>query len=259
MHNLPSRMTRHAKSAAAPPTNTKEVKKPFIHRPETAIGKTLAPPPKSLRDLAYLSIKHLIVRGDLKPGEYINEATLSAQLGIGRTPVHQAMDRLSSDSLVEVIPRKGIVIKPLSLDEIFQTLDVRILNETAAARQAADRAAAVEIDALRRLVELLAQAAKKHDFERMMYLDREFHLIIAHASDNPILAEVLRGLHDRALRSWLISIRVPERHGAILDEHMAIVEAINSRDGEAAASAMRYHIESARNNLVRHLSIQPVG
>ena len=229
--------------------------KEFLRQPETSVGRKLAPPPKSLRDLAYHRIKHLIVTGLLKPGDYINEAVLSARLGIGRTPVHQAMDRLVGDAFVEVIPRKGIVIRSLSLDEIFQTLDVRLLNETAAAESAADRADPSEIEALKRLLELFAQAAQKADFERMMYLDREFHLIIAHASDNPVLAEVLRGLHDRASRFWLASVRAPMRYDDILREHNAIVEAIAGRDKQAASSTMRRHIESARNNLVRHLSM----
>ncbi len=226
---------------------------------ETMIGRSLSPPPKSLRDLAYQRIKHLIVTGVFKPGEYINEATLSLQLGIGRTPVHQAMDRLAIDSFVEVIPRKGIVIKPLSLDEILQTLDVRILNEAAAAERAANRAAPEAIDALRELLDLFAQAAKRLDFERMMYLDREFHLVIAHASDNPVLAEILRSLHDRSLRFWLTSVRIPSIQDTILKEHALIVKAISARDKAAAGQAMRRHIEAVRDNLVHHLSMHAVA
>ncbi|MEJ0052458.1 MAG: GntR family transcriptional regulator [Methylovirgula sp.] len=230
--------------------------KAFLRLPETAVGRALIPTAQSLRDVAYQCIKHLIVTGVLKPGDYINEATLSTRLDVGRTPVHQAIDRLVGDSLVEVIPRKGIVIKPLSLDEIFQTLDVRILNETAAAEKAGDNAGFADIEALRRLIDLFSQAAQKSDFVRMMYLDREFHLIIAHASGNPVLAEILRGIHDRSLRFWLTSVRAPMRYDGIVREHTAIVDAIVAREKQAASGAMRRHIESARDSLVRHMSMQ---
>src|SRR5258708_3120022 len=94
--------------------------------------------PKSLNEQAYLDIKRLILRLKLKPGDYINEAQLCETLSIGRTPVNRAMHRLSFEGLVQIIPRKGIVVQPLSLDEVADLIDVRRLNEPYCARCAAE-------------------------------------------------------------------------------------------------------------------------
>ena len=95
-----------------------------------APGFTAEREPLSLRDAAYEAIKHRIITCTYRPGEYINEANVSAMLGIGRTPVHQAIDRLMLEGMVDVMPRKGVIVKPVSLDEIMQIVEVRLLNET---------------------------------------------------------------------------------------------------------------------------------
>src|ERR1700742_4044211 len=87
------------------------------------------PATSSLLDTAYEKIKQQITACEFRPGDYLNEADLSERLGIGRTPVHQAIDRLMMDGLVQVMPRKGIIVTPVSLDDVLQTVDVRLLNE----------------------------------------------------------------------------------------------------------------------------------
>src|SRR5580692_229521 len=94
----------------------------------------------SLRDAAYEAIKHRIITCAFRPGEYINELQLSALLNIGRTPVHQALDRLMIEGMVEVIPRKGVIVKPVSLNEVLQIIEVRLINEPFGARLAAEHA-----------------------------------------------------------------------------------------------------------------------
>src|SRR5215471_18285123 len=94
----------------------------------------------SLREAAYEAIKHRIITCAFRPGEYVNELQLSALLKIGRTPVHQALDRLMMEGMIEVIPRKGVIVKPMSLNEVLQIIEVRLINEPYGARLAADHA-----------------------------------------------------------------------------------------------------------------------
>src|SRR5580700_9855201 len=105
-------------------------------RREPAASRTTA----SLRDAAYEAIKHRIITCAFKPGEYINELQLSSVLKIGRTPVHQALDRLMIEGMVEVIPRKGVIVRPVSLNEVLQIIEVRLINEPYGARLAAEHA-----------------------------------------------------------------------------------------------------------------------
>jgi GntR family transcriptional regulator, rspAB operon transcriptional repressor len=210
-------------------------------------------PRQSLRDAAYEAIKHRIITCKFKPGECINEASVSTLLGLGRTPVHQAIDRLMLEDMVEVIPRKGVIIKPVILQDVMQMIDVRLINEVYCARLAAARADDTHIE---NLVEIMARARKAiaaRDVHALMRLDREFHLILANATKNFELAEVVRKLNERSLRFWFISFTTPDHHHSFQEQHEAIFAAIRAHDSDRAENAMRAHIEAFRRSVARHL------
>lgn len=208
---------------------------------------------QSLRDAAYEAIKHRIITCAFRPGEYLNEAFVSASLGIGRTPVHQAIDRLMLEGMVEVMPRKGVIVKPVSLDEIMQIVDVRLINEIHGIRLAAERA---EQDEIKHLNDILARASQwieARNSEQLMLLDREFHNVLALASKNHVLADTLSKLHDRSLRFWFMSLNRPGHHAHVHQQHEDILAAIRNHDANGAEQAMRSHIEEFRNNLTRSI------
>jgi DNA-binding GntR family transcriptional regulator len=107
---------------------------------------------QSLRDKAYEAIKHRIITCALRPGEYVNELKVANLLGIGRTPVHQALARLRLEGMVDVIPRKGVLVKPLTLNEVLQIIEVRQLNEVYCVRLAAERADENDIADLKKVI-----------------------------------------------------------------------------------------------------------
>jgi DNA-binding GntR family transcriptional regulator len=210
-------------------------------------------PRQSLRDMAYEAIKDRIITCEFKPGECINEASVSALLGLGRTPVHQALDRLMIEEMVEVIPRKGVIVKPVILQDVLQMVDVRLINETQCARLAAERADDSHIDGMAQVLEQARRAIAGRDIHTMMSLDREFHLLLARATKNFELAEVLRKLNERSLRFWFISFTTPDHHHSFQQQHEAVFEAVRSHDGDGAERAMRAHIEAFRKSVVRQL------
>lgn len=218
-----------------------------------ALEATETQAPRSLRDEAYEVIKQRIIMCLFRPGEALSEATVSATLGFGRTPVRQAFDRLMRDGLVEVLPRKGIIVRPISQDEVHDMVEVRLLNEGFCARLAAERAEPAQLAALNENVARGARAAAARDVVTLMALDRDFHGAISTAAGNPVLGEILRNLHERAQRVWFVSLRAPEHHRRVVDEHAAIVEALRSRDADAAEAAVRAHIRSFADNLKRQL------
>jgi GntR family transcriptional regulator, rspAB operon transcriptional repressor len=210
-------------------------------------------PRQSLRDAAYEAIKHRIITCKFKPGECINEVGVSELLGFGRTPVHQALDRLMLEEMVEVIPRKGVIVKPVILRDVLQLIDVRMINETQCARLAALRADGDHIDGLADVTRLAREAIADRNVHSMMTLDRRFHLLMAKASKNVELAEVLRKLHDRSLRFWFISFTTPDHHNSFQEQHEQIYEAIRRHDADEAENAMRKHIETFRRSVAKHL------
>ena len=209
--------------------------------------------PQSLRDLAYEAIKYRIITCAFKPGEYVNEARVAAVLGLGRTPVHQAIDRLMLEGMVQVIPRKGVIVKPVSLDEVMQIIEARFIVEPQGVRLTAERADENDIAALADILSRAQQWTAVRNVEQMMLLDREFHLVLVRAARNDVFADILSKLHERSLRFWFISLTDIGHHGAVQQEHQAILQAIRDRDLDAAEVAMRQHIESFRNNVARYL------
>jgi DNA-binding GntR family transcriptional regulator len=210
-------------------------------------------PRQSLRDQAYEAIKDRIITCQFKPGECINEASVSELLGLGRTPVHQAIDRLMLEEMVEVIPRKGVIVKPVILQDVLQMIDVRMINETQCARLAAERADNSHIESISEVLGQARKAISDHDIHALMSLDREFHLLLAGASKNFELAEVLRKLNERSLRFWFISFTTPDHHHNFQQQHEALYEAIRSHNPDEAERAMRVHIEAFRKSVMRHL------
>lgn len=209
--------------------------------------------PRSLRDEAYETIKQRIILCVFRPGEALSEAAVATGLGLGRTPVRQAFDRLMRDGLVEVLPRKGILVRPISHDEVREMVDVRLLNEGFCARLAAERAEPQVLAALAANVADGAAAAAAGDVPALMALDRAFHTTISAAARNAVLGEILKNLHERAQRVWYVSLRDTEHHRRVVDEHAAIVEALQRRDPDAAEAAVRAHILSFAENVRRQL------
>jgi DNA-binding GntR family transcriptional regulator len=163
----------------------------------------------SLKEQAYQAIKHRIITCAFEPGQELSENAVANVLKIGRTPVHQAFDRLHSEGLVDVHPRKGIVVRPINLDD-------------------------------------------QDDVEQMMLLDRDFHRLIARAAHNTVLADVLLKLHERSLRLWFISLATSGHQARVHEEHQRIFDAISHRDVDSAQTAMRLHIDSFRQNVLKH-------
>ena len=207
----------------------------------------------SLKERAYEAIKHRVITCAFKPGEELSENAVANLLKIGRTPIHQAFDRLHIEGLVDVQPRKGIVVRAINLDEVIEIIEVRLLNEPIAVRLAAERASSAEIVAIRHVLLRAGEAVNRGNVEKMMLLDREFHRLIARAAHNTVLADILLNLHERSLRLWFISLAAPDHQASVQEQHHEIFHAISHRDADAAEVAMRSHIESFRRNVLRHL------
>lgn len=210
-------------------------------------------PAKSLLDRAYNEIKFRIITCRYRPGEVLSEAAISLELKIGRTPIHQAIHHLMMDGLVSIIPRKGVMVRPVSIDEAMEITGVRFVTECYCARLAADRADDSELQRLQDIVESSEKIIEERNVEQMMLLDREFHDILARAARNSVLADVLRNLHERSLRFWFISLRDPDHHRNVWAQHRAIVKALQSRQPDAAEAAMREHILAFQRNVTRQV------
>jgi DNA-binding GntR family transcriptional regulator len=208
-------------------------------------------PPVSLLERAYDAIKFRIITCNYRPGEVLSEAAISHELKIGRTPVHQAIHRLMADGLISIMPRKGVMVAPVGVEEVMEIIDVRLVNECYCARLAADRASESELDQLKAILKSAEGVIHKRDVQQMMLFDRKFHDALARTAKNAVLADVLRNLHERSLRFWFISLRDPDYHRSVWEQHAQIVDAIERRAADDAESAMREHILAFQRNITR--------
>lgn len=204
-----------------------------------------------MADAAYAAIKQRILSLELRPGLFVNEQTLADMIGIGRMPVHQAVQRLKADGLLDVIARKGIVIRMTSFKELIELLEARLVVEPGIAALAAERAGAAQLKALRAMLaqsrDYLDQKVNRRHF---MALDRAFHAAIADAAGNAMLAEAQRPLHERSNRVWLVRVWGPDGLKDTQREHEAILSAIAGKRPEAARKAMAGHLEGLRDRIV---------
>jgi DNA-binding GntR family transcriptional regulator len=196
----------------------------------------------SLSDQAYVALRHLIVTLELPPGSAIKEPELVVQLGIGRTPVREALRRLALERLVEVYPRRGMFVTTVDVRDLVRLCEVRKVLEPEAARLAADRATRGEVEELNALLDELADD-RRRDERALIDLDERIHRTIYRTSHNQLLEETLEWYYTHALRVWMLALdRTKDLHGAVL-EHRELLSAIAEGKGAAAARLMREHVE----------------
>jgi len=212
----------------------------------TAVGQA-----ESLAEKAYVAIRRLIVTLELGPGSVINERELVEQLGIGRTPVREALRRLAQEGLVEVYPRRGMFVTDVDVRKLALVSEVRAALEPEAARLAAERATDAERAELKELLDELDAAGA--DDHALMALDERIHRAVYRCARNDLLATTLEQYYVLALRIWTIALDRQHELNDAVQGHRALLEAIHDGDGERAAATMRAHVEDFEQAMRRVL------
>lgn len=211
---------------------------------------------KSLVTQAYEQIREKIILLQFLPGQYLNVASICDTLGLGRTPVNQALQLLQVEGLVEVLPRKGIIVQPDGAKEILKILDSRCIIEPELARRASVRSIEGEIEehelaALVALAEAPDEMLDPPDVDAFIANDRAFHRMITNLSGNPILSEFVSTLHDRSCRFWYLNLWQTLNVELSKAHHIQIARAIVDGNGEEAAEFMQKHILDLAQRLER--------
>ena len=192
-------------------------------------------------DQAYFALRDRIVTLRLPPGACLREDELIGELGIGRTPLREAVKRLALEHLVEVRPRRGTYVTDVHAADIAMISEVRVELEGHAARLAAarmDAAAQVEAEALTGALAELAPG----DVASLMDLDETVHRLVWRAAGNPYLGATLEGYFALSLRIWhLVLDRVPGLPAAVHDQR-GLLDALLAGDEDGAEALMREHV-----------------
>jgi DNA-binding GntR family transcriptional regulator len=199
---------------------------------------------QSLSDRATNAIRELIVSLELAPGSPVSERELMERLGLGRTPVREALRTLAQEKLVEVYPRRGIVVSPVDVGDLAALSEARIVLEGFAARLAAERANADDREVARALLAELPGSDDAHDERALIELDQRIHRHVYRCTHNPFIGSTLNEYYVLTLRIWFLALDRVARLDDAVTEHRELLEAICDGDPRRAEDVMRRHIES---------------
>ena len=200
----------------------------------------------SLADQAYLRLREEIIGVALSPGTVLREEELTRRLGVGRTPVREAVQRLHRDGFVTVIPRRGTLVSEINITDLAAIYEVRARLESWAAGLAAERAGAADRAEAGGLLAELAELEARGGYEELLALDRRIHRFAYRCAKNDFLAETLDQYHNLSLRILNVAMqRFPKltpRLDEVVRDQRRLLEAIVAGDGAAAERAAAEHV-----------------
>ncbi len=203
-------------------------------------------------DKAYHQIREKIVTVEMPPGSVIRESLLMESLGLGRTPIREALKRLQTENLVEVVPRQGLFVADITITDLQQIYEVRVEIESLCARLAAER---FTPDHLIEMEALIAeyQISDQSDKRWLLDHDQRLHHLLAQAAGNKFLYNEFEHLYNLSIRIWHLALNRIQPRDIDVDAHLAILAAIEAQDSCQAARRMREHIEHFHNTIKLYL------
>ncbi|MGV7030846.1 GntR family transcriptional regulator [Methylobacterium symbioticum] len=194
-------------------------------------------PDLSLTEQAYQQLEELITTLALPPGMVLGEQNLVQRLGIGRTPIREALQRLARDGLVVVMPRRGILVSEINIRTQLRLLETRRVLERLIARLAAERATTEEREVFASLAQDMREAAAAADDLAFMRLDSQFNELIAAASRNEFAVRALANMAGLSRRFWYQHYKQAADLPLSATLHADVCEAVAKRDAQAAEAA----------------------
>ncbi len=201
-----------------------------------------AAPDGSLATRAHAEIRGMIVRLELAPGDVVREIDLQARLGIGRTPIREALQRLAREHFVTVLPRRGMFVSPIEVEELSLLYETRSVMEPYAARLACARGTAAHWEEMAGV--LAATERPGRDAEALLQLDRRCHEIVWRAAGNRFLTDTLDMLYAQSDRVWHMYLSDVSDMAHAVEEHRDIHRALADGDADRAAALIDAHVRS---------------
>jgi DNA-binding GntR family transcriptional regulator len=205
-----------------------------------------------LRDVIFETLRKAIVTGEIKPGERLMEVSLANQMGVSRTPVREAIRRLEAEGLVTMVPRKGTHVSQLTVKDIMDVLEVRVVLDKLATDLAAKRIQPSQLKALETIHKQYIACLEKDNIEGAIRKDVEFHDIIYAASGNPRLVAVAASLREHVYRFrviYLMKDNITAEY--VLHEHEQILEALRNANNNDASNLAEEHIRNQMESIIK--------
>ncbi|GAB7388620.1 GntR family transcriptional regulator [Bacillaceae bacterium] len=213
--------------------------------------------PKTVREYVYEQIKSQILEGVYRPGQRLIETNLAEELGVSRTPVRDALNRLETEGLITTSPHRGIFVKKLSKKDIQDFYQTRAVLEGLAAKLAAQNATEHELrqfrEFIREMTEIFERDKDLSNYKTLVQSNNEFHRWICRMAKNEVLAKMLADLASPITLVRSTSWTNNERKYETFKEHLAIADAILHRDAASAQKNAEAHIDNAWKSAAKAL------
>lgn len=200
----------------------------------------------------YKELKKQIILLEHSPGSVLREKEVMEAFGVSRTPVREALMRLEMDGLVRIIPHVGTFVADVSFQQLKDVFEVRHFLVRLSGQLAAARITQEELDEIR---EHIKGIKATEDPKELMRLDGEIHEIINRATKNEVLVNILKTLHDQAVRIWTFSANEADYWSGLAGEFEDIMAALERRDEEAVADLLEKHTKHFVENIRSQLAV----
>ncbi|MBC7190303.1 GntR family transcriptional regulator [Candidatus Aerophobetes bacterium] len=206
---------------------------------------------QTLAEKAYQRIKKLIISNDYPPGTSLQEPELVRKLGMSRTPIREALRKLEREKLVEIIPQKGAFVSGISPERLKEIFQIREIIEPKAAEIAASSISLSKLREIKKeLLNLRNKEVEDISYTKSYELDRKLHNLIISTVGNKLMIEILESLKVDIRRACHFAMAKSRNIQKFIDEHLEIIEALETRDGNKVAQAMLKHIKSVKASIL---------
>lgn len=210
-------------------------------------------PISSLREQVYQQLKSDIILGVYRPGEKLDVPRLIAQHGLSKTPVRDALNALQQEGLVEVLPRVGYFASRITIKDVEDIFQLRLIVETASAELATPNISVEGLEALERLAQRRYVTGDVGSYKEFLADNREFHHRVAEATGNARLADVIGNLLNQMQRLLILRLDLRDNADEMLAEHRRLLQAFRARDSKAARQAMEDALRNARDAVMQSI------
>lgn len=209
-----------------------------------------------LRDVVFNTLRQAILTGEMKPGERLMEIHLANKLGVSRTPIREAIRKLELEGLVIMIPRRGAEVAQITWKNLKDVLEVRRALDVLAVELACERMTREEHQELLHACEKFEEATRSKDIREIAQTDVAFHDLIIASTRNNRLIQLVNNLAEQMYRYRFEYIKDESQHARLVEEHNNIYQSILHRDKEAAANAVRNHVDNQEDAIIRQLQLE---
>jgi DNA-binding GntR family transcriptional regulator len=217
---------------------------------------------KPLATRAYEILHEKIITMELRPGHSIDEKETIESIGIGRTPVREALLRLASEDLLQFIPNKGFIVKPLTLQDVKAMFEALRVIENGAATIAVSKNNTSVLPQMEKYHEMVKEAIKKRDLLRLVKANHNFHIYFAHCTQNEYLVRALNDVRNHLNRLAYLSFGgvvdlsgdLQKHYESVCQEHEQIIELLRLKKLNSLLKVIERHINSFQQRIVDYLT-----